>query len=210
MSRRRLFQIAAVLFVASLQLIASQSVTAQSVAKGSWKFANDSPDAIKTKPPTKQVAAGKKAFAKGEAEAVLGKGGPSGVFLWAHWHGVHNDRAGKTKYKVTALVRDEGNYYYMALPVLDQEVKGVADKPDRHRHGFGQFRLPPGDDAEALKDAVDAKVKLIVEVNGLRDNKGFFGTVQDDAKKIVGKYLEGKVDAKELLKGLNKGKSPKK
>lgn len=193
-------------FITLMPMIAQ----AQTEARGDWKSANDSPDAVKTEPPAQQVGKGSRSFAEGEAEAVLGKGGPTGVFLWAHLHAVHPDRNGSSTYKVSVLVRDEGNYYYMATPRLESKVEGVLDKPDRHRHSYGQFRLPPGDDADALKDAVDGGVALIVEVNGKRQNKGFFGDIPDQAKTIIGDYLDAKIDAKQMLGKLNQGKSPKK
>jgi len=199
-----------VVFAIVSPTIATQSANAQSEAKGSWKFANDKPDPIRTNPPSTKIAQGEKSFAKGEAEAVLGKGGPTGAFVWAHWHGIHPDRQGKTKYKVTALVRDEGGYYYMALPLLDQEVEGVGDKKERHRHGYGQFVLPPGDDAEFLKLAVDGDVKLIVEVNGTRENEGFFGTLKEEAQEKVKEFLSGTIGEIDLLKSLNEGKTPQK
>ena len=113
---------------------------------------------------------------------------------------------GSTTYRLIVLVRDEGGYYYLATPSLESKVEGVLDKPDRHRHSYGQFHLPRGDLASSLIAAIDGKVKLIVEVNGSRDNKGFFGEIPESAKKLVGKYLEGTISQIELLTELNQGK----
>ncbi len=200
------------LLALSLNVALAVSATAQSEAKGDWKSANDSGDSAQISPPNPSavVAAGTRDFAEGNAEAKLAKGGPSGVFLWAHLHGIHPDRNGSSTYKLTVLVRDEGGYHYMATPRLESKVVGVLDKPERHRHSYGQFRLPPGDDADALKDAVGGGVKLIVEINATRENKGFFGDVPEQAKQLIGKYLEGQLSQIDLLKQLNIGKSPKK
>lgn len=184
--------------------------TAQTEAKGEWKSENDSGNSVKLNPPTMKVAEKKLDFPAGDAEAILGKGGPSGVFLWAHLHAIHPDRNGSSDYKMTVLVRDEGNYHYMATPLLESTVVGVLDKPDRHRHSYGQFTLPPGADADALKAAVNGNVKLIVEISASRNNKGFFGDEPEKLRGVIGEYLEKKLSPVELLKKLNQGLTPKK
>lgn len=177
---------------------------------GQWQSRNDSGDSVRREPPRDDVvvAVGSKSFAEGKAEAKLATGGPSGAFVWAHLHGVHPDRMGSTTYRLTVLVRDEGGYYYLATPYLESKVEGVLDKPDRHRHSYGQFHLPEGHAAKALAAAVAGKGKLIVEFNGTRDNKGFFGDIPESAQDLVGKYLKGTISQIELLTELNQGKRP--
>jgi hypothetical protein len=211
---RTLLFIGALLLVPLLHLDAA----AQTEAKGDWRCANDKDDSVRLDEPAQKVAEGSRDFAQGDAKAILGKGGPSGVFLWAHLHAIHPDRNGSSRYKIAVLVRDEGGWYYMAAPLLDAKVDGVLDKPKRHRHCFGQFRLPPGDDADALREAVNGNVKLTVEVYGDRNNGGILADLPEEAKKVIGKYLgeqvgqylAGKITAKDLLHNLNAGKSPKK
>lgn len=187
----------------------AQWVTAPSEVSGQWQSQNDSGDSTRREQPKDEVvvAEGNKSFAEGKAEAKLAKGGPSGAFLWAHLHGVHPDRMGSTTYRLAVLVRDEGGYYYMVTPRLESKVEGVLDKPDRHRHSYGQFHLPRGDAASTLIKAMNGDAKLIVEVTGSRDNKGFFGDVAESAK-LVGKYLDGTALPDRTAHRTQSGKAP--
>lgn len=188
-------------------LAAPLAVFAQAEASGSWKCKNDNPNAIATKAPISDVKAGDKKWAVGDAQAVLAFGGPTGAYIWAHWHGVRNDRAGSTAYNVAVMVRDAGGYYYAVVPRLSETVKGVADKPDRHRHCFGQFNIPE-DTARELKKLHDKGVALVVEVEGNRDNQGWAKDLEPALKDAVAAFLSGKSDGNAFLKQANSGKTP--
>ncbi|WP_207397520.1 hypothetical protein [Bremerella alba] len=82
------------------------------------------------------------------------------------------------------------------------------DKPYRHRYSYGQFNLPIGDMADSLAHAMEEKVKLIVEINGYRDNSGFFGATPESARNLVEKYLNGTMSQIDLLEELNQGRRP--
>lgn len=160
----------------------------------------DNPNAIKTKPPSEVIAEGQRSFATGRYEAILGKGGVSGAFLWTHFHGRHNDRTGSTRFRGTVLIRDANNYYYYSSPPLDQKVSGVFDKPERHRHCYGQWDVGP-----EVATAFSNGVELFVEVVGVRENKGFFGDFAEDLMSEINKYLTGELDSSSLLMLLNAG-----
>lgn len=174
-------------------------------AVGAWQCTNDKPDSAVIAKPSSQLADAKKSFAEGEVEAILGKGGPTGVFLWAHLHGIHPDRAGSSSYKIAILVRDEANFYFLAAPLLSEKVSGVLDKSERHRHCFGQFHLPAGPSAEALINVIESGRTLVVEIHGERNNAGFFGDVAEGAKNGIRDFLSGGVTPGALLDRLNAG-----
>lgn len=189
-------------------LLSLCNANAEIVASGKWRCADDNADSVKIERPSEQIAEDSESFAEGSAEAILGKGAPTDVFLWATLHVIQRDRTGSSTYRVTALVRDVNGWYYMATPRLETTVEGVSNKTERHRYAYGVFRVPAGDDAEALKKAIDMGVDLIVEIHGERGNKGYFGDVPMENQKIIQKYLAGQIEADELLKSLNKRKSP--
>ncbi len=176
---------------------------------GKWRSSNDSGESVRLEPPKEEVviAASSKSFAVGRAEARLAKGGPSGTFVWVHLHGVHPDRFGSTVFQLAVLVRDEGGYYYLAVPNLESKVEGVFDKASRHRHSYGQFHLPKGDAAESLLAAVESKAKLVVEICGTRDNEGIFADIPSSARKLVEAYLKGTISQLDMLSQLNEGKA---
>lgn len=190
---------------------------AQDVVKGEWKQSYKDED-VQLKPPADDavvVKAEPKSFAQGECDATLAKGGPAGAFLWAHLHGRHNDRLSKTKYKGVILIKDKGGFYYGVTPVIEMEVEGVPDKPARDKHAYGQF-VPEGDTAKFLKQAIENKTEIIIEIAMSRERKdgdfvadilkgpfkdavlAYFGVPNADAAK----------GAAELLKKLNEGKKP--
>ncbi len=173
---------------------------------GDWRCGGGKGDTVSIEQPTQVISEANLAFAKGDVEAKLGKGGPTGVFLWAHLHAIHPDRLGASTYRVVVLVRDEGGFYYLATPLLFETVEGVPLLPDSHRHCFGQFHLPSGPSATALKACVDANEKLIVEIHGERNNEGFFGDLKGGSDEAIRQFFSSKVSASELLDKLNGNK----
>ena len=167
-------------------------------------------------PKDSQVASARKSFApKGSVfEVALAKGGPNGLFVYAHLHGIHNDRTGHTDYACAAFLRDDGGYYYAVLPALRTEVKGKTSKPDRHRHCSGQFVFPSEESKAALQTAIAAGAKITIEIAATRDRtdglKELAEKYKDEVKGMVVQYLAKQVGADQLLDKLNEGKSPKK
>lgn len=154
----------------------------QASSTGKWSFANDNSDKIRIEnpPDTVVLTNAKKYFAKGDVVAKLVKGGPAGAYIYAHFHGIHNDRFGETNYKVGIVVRGKKDgYYYLVVPVMDTDVKGVADKSERHRHGKILFTLPPGRDADLFKDAINKGVEMEILITGIRDRDNIFEDIID-------------------------------
>lgn len=181
----------------------------------SWNCKNDKPDDIEipAPPENRRVTSANKDFAEGKFEAILSKGGPTDAYLWAHLHGVHNDRQGETHYSVGVKVVDEDNYVYMFSPPLLTTVTGVWDKSERHRHCFLQYSLPPGQEADWLKIAIEKK-KLVIEIAGDRDRndldwfKDLIGEQFDEIKDLIQDFANGKVDIIQLLQKVNNGRAP--
>lgn len=170
-----------------------------------WQCANDSGNSVKIDPPPVDVriAQGTKSFAKGEAEAILAKGGPTDVFVWSHLHGIHHDRYGESHYTVSVAVTDESNYPYFISPPLTTTVKGVPDKSERHRHCYAAFS-PQTDD---LKMAITSNKTLKVLVKGSRERDDWkwltqeFNEIFSDISEVdVMKYIKGEISPEDLLK----------
>ena len=201
----------ALVAIASLHVTAVQ---AQEAARGAWRCANDKANEIPQAQPPSPVAQGSKSFATGQVTASLAKGGPDGVFLFAHLHAKHPGRSSETNFRIGVLVRDEGGYYYMATPALSTDVKGVADKPTRHRHCSGQFRPASKEAAEELRDALANGVTLTIEVIGSRkrqnDLENAIQGLRGVAEQAAIQYLTGGLSSGQLVDQANAGKAPMK
>lgn len=186
-----------------------------------WKCANDNPDSVNINPPSENVriSHASKSFAKGDCEVILAKGGPMGVFFWAHLHGIHNDRFGETRYIMSAIVKgkEDGFIYGVLYPALNTVVKGVSDKPERHRHCFIQTVLPPGQEAEWLKLAVENGTALEIEIIAERDRDDIDWVItslkdlindNNQLINILNNFISGELGVVELLNKLNNGKLP--
>ncbi|MDZ4422643.1 hypothetical protein [Bacillus cereus] len=171
--------------------------------------------AISPPPESERIAQGGKSFAEGNAEAFLAKGGPEGIYLWGHLHGIHNDRwHGETNYTITITVTDASGFCYMIADVLKTTVEHRVQQAERHRHCYGQF-LPPGQYAEWLKMAIENKRELIVSVDGDRqrdDIEWITSSIKDLIKGPVEELLKrfevGGVSIGEVLDAINEGKTP--
>lgn len=174
----------------------------------SWRCKNDNPSGIEIPAPTEShiVAQDTKYFAKGNAQAILAKGGPGGAFLWAHLHGIHNDRYGETNYSITALVTDDSNYPYMITDILNTTVEGVVDKPERHRHCYATF-VPSGEYADFLNLAIENNRPLKVLISGDRDRNDIEWLIRE-AKEAFNKFAAGQIGSTELLNIINHGEKP--
>jgi hypothetical protein len=137
--------------------------------------------------------------------ADLNKGGPTGVFLYTHLHGIQNDRYGQATYYMTVLVEDEGGYVYWATPPLVESVHGVGDKPSRHVHCAGQW-LP---DSPELRQALARGVKLQLAFIGGRNRTDVWGDIAPSIQNFFADYFGKKLGLGDLLAKLNVGKSPK-
>jgi hypothetical protein len=203
-----------VVAVALLTSLSAGLAVAQEASKGSWRCANDKASEIPQTQPPSPVTTGSKTFATGNVVASLAKGGPDGVFLFAHLHGKHPGRSSETNFRVGVMVRDEGGYYYMATPALSTDVKGVADKPTRHRHCSGQFRPANKEAADELLSALANGVTLTVEVIGSRkrqnDLENAVQGLRGVAEQLAIQYLTGGSSSGQMLSQANAGKSPMK
>lgn len=174
----------------------------------SWNCKNDKPDGVEIPAPPQnvRVAEATKHFAEGDFQAILAKGGPDEGFLWAHLHGIHNDRAGETKYTVSVFVLDDSNYNYFLPVALETTVEGVLDKPERHRHCFAQF-TPEGVYVDRLKKAFDKGIKLRIDISGDRDRNDI-AWATEEIKNALRKYYAGEISSIQALDILNQGKKP--
>lgn len=182
-----------------------------------WNCANDDADSVRLDPPpeSNRIATHTKRFAVGEAIAMLAKGGPMGAYLWSHLHGIHEGRIGESHYAVIVLLKDTDGFYYMISPGILTTVKGVIDKPERHRHCFIQFTLPDSQENEWLKMAIENNISLELEIAGDRDRNDI-DWLQTTLKDIVTEALKGILDAYvggrstvlEVLRAINNGKQP--
>lgn len=182
-----------------------------------WNCANDDADGVRLEPPAEssRVLEAEKSFAVGNAQAILATGGPSGAFLWAHLHGIHEDRQGESHYAVCNLIRDNDGFYYMISPVLRTTVEGVLDKPERHRHCYLQNVLPDSDEANWLTMAIDNGVDLQLEIAGDRDRDDIdwlTTTLKDilteELQNLLDEYTAGAVGVLEVLRKINEGRTP--
>lgn len=180
-----------------------------------WKCANDDGGSaeISAPPEDVRVAQGSKSFAEGDAQAILAKGGPMGAYLWAHLHGIHNDRHGETDYTITVTVKDASGWCYLIAPVVNTTVKGVLDKPKRHRHCYIQYALPPGQEADDLKMAIANNIGLVVDVNGDRDRNdidwltsSLKDVMNDVLRELLQRFAAGQASVTEVLQKINEGK----
>lgn len=173
-------------------------------AKGQWICGLDAGNGVpQTEPPRPIVHQQWGLAANGSVVADLAAGGPSGVFLYVHLHGVQNDRYGEAQFWMGVLVKDDSGYYYMVTPSHYDTVHGVLDKPQRHIHCAGQFTPVSGD----LKEAVARKIPLHLEFLGGRSRTDLGGDLEAGLKNAVGEYLNGKLTSGALLGLLNQGKA---
>ena len=121
--------------------------------------------------------------------------GSDGVFLFSHLHGRHKGRSGKTNYTYSAMVRDEGNYYYFAAPPESLGVSGDIRRPDTNKHKHKKYKLS-GEAIEAHKQGV----KLLAVAVAARNRRNLGSQVGD--------LLSGATNPENLLRQLNKGKKP--
>lgn len=194
-------------------------VGAQGKADGAWYQDYDEGGGAKLEPPKDAAVVAtpaKASFAEGDCEAKLAKD-ESGFFLWVHLHGVHNDRLSitKTVYNGAILVKNKkSGRYLMATPPIEMEVKGAEDKPDRHKHAYGQF-TPDAATAALLQKVLDGKGEFEVEIAMSRkrkDGEVFAEILKGPVKDALLAYFGVKdpkalaAAAVELLKKLNEGK----
>lgn len=156
--------------------------------------------------PPAHVTYGKSGLAKGKLEAMLVKGGPTGAWVWAHFHGRHKDRHGETHFNGYVTVTDDSGFSYMVTPSVSFTVKGVLDKPDRNKHKWAQFTAS-GETATWLKMAVDQGTTLHVNCHASRDRNDV-NWIANQFKGILKGYLEGNTPYASLLRELNAGKTP--
>ncbi|MGC6175508.1 hypothetical protein [Lacrimispora sp. 38-1] len=154
----------------------------QASSSGSWFFAYDEPDDIRIENPpnTEILTSSKKSFAVGDVEAKLVKGGPTGAYIYAHFHGIHEGVGGDTLYKVGIVVRGKKDgYCYLVVPRMETTVSGVSDRQERHRHGKILFTLPAGKDADIFRDAISKGTEMEILIIGTRNKKELFSDIID-------------------------------
>ena len=168
-----------------------------------WRAANDDPGAVLIPPPAQPLLKAEKKFAKGEVTAVIARGGPTGVYIWTHLHGVHGDRGGTTDYSVGLILSDSAtNFPILTIHAYQMTVEGVIDKPDRHRHAFGFAPVKDRQTADNIQSAFEAgTLKLVIVAS--RQNRGVTKFVEEDLKPIAQhlamSYLSGgKMDLGQL------------
>lgn len=155
----------------------------------------------KSAPEGEVVAQHQTYFAQGKLEARLVKGGPSRLMVWAHMHGRHAGRAGRTSYEAGILVTD-GSWNYWASEPLALSVQGAWDKPDHNMHKYGQWEM-----TDSVLEAYSTETKLQIVVFGERERSGDIDTLfNPDAEKVMERYLRGKLTAEHFLELLNDGK----
>jgi len=185
-------------------VVSAATAFADDASRGSWACALDEAVTIPQEEPLHPIAHIHQDFASGSFVADLATG-PDGIFVYAHLHGIQNGHSGQAEYYGSALVEDDGGYYYMATPVVHATVEGVADRPRRHIHCAGQFLPLSGE----LKQAIDSNIPLHLVFAGSRERTWIKGDKPNTLTRTDAyNFLLGKVSGTDLLAKLNVGKTP--
>jgi hypothetical protein len=105
---------------------------------------------------------------------------------------------------MTVLVQDEGGYTYWATPALVESVHGVGDKPRRHIHCAGDWKV----DSSDLEQARAKGVQLHLVFVGGRNRTDVWGDLAPALQTLFGDYFKKALGLTDLLAKLNVGKSP--
>ncbi len=129
------------------------NATPQTEGERRLKSANDSPDSVKTEPPTQLILKGSKSFAVGDAGGGTRKGrAERGILVDStRTSPSHPDRIWPVQeLSVVVLVRDEGNWYYLATPRLGIRKLWVwRTNLTAIDIAFAAVSASPGEDADA-------------------------------------------------------------
>lgn len=136
-------------------------------------------------------------FASGRMGAILAKGGPSGMFAWAHLEGCHKGRTGTTKYKFLIAVKDESGYYYFVSNRSHLTIGADPWDGEARKHQWGQFAMP-----KEVLDAYKRGTKLKIEIISSRNYKD----IGEQYAEKFGDLLNGRLSPEEILILLNQGK----
>jgi hypothetical protein len=145
-------------------------------------------------------------------EFALAKGGPTGVFLFGHLHGIHRGK-GHTDYTAAAYIQDSGGYTYAVTPALTVTVRkevhhGRGD--DVHEHCAIHVQIDQST-AQALLKGADAADKPLLHIVAGGDRKTVLTELAtklgEPASEEFGKYFSGEIDLKQLLAVINAGKN---
>jgi hypothetical protein len=159
-----------------LQLFAGTAFS-QTTIPGTWPCADDAGDGIpQAMPPADYTIARDTAYQAPQGslfEVALARGGTTGMYIFGHFHGIHNDRAGYSDFYGQALVQDQSGYTYAMLPPLYAKVTGKLTKPQKHQHCGAQFPVPHNIVNE-LNDSIKngGKIQLVVTLGRERVNVG--------------------------------------
>ena len=196
-----------------LLLFAGFDASAQSVMVGKWTCAGGLGDGVlQTMPPAEAIISQQAVYFGpngAKFQTALAKGGPNGLYVFAHAYGVHVG-AGETYFSVTSIVRDSGGYVYAMIPHRRFRVKGSKTKQahEFHTHCGGQFDFNSKAQADAVLTAISNGVEINLLALASRDRKNVGQEIEERARDKVNAVLEGKMKEIEFLKFANQGRSP--
>lgn len=189
-------------------LLGSLSVRAQDQngSQGDWHCALDAGNGVNQQEPPQGARIAHKEWGlagdNGSVVADLAKNGIGNIFLYAHLHGVQNDRYGMAEFWMAVLVEDSSGYVYMATPSHYDTVHGIPKLPRRHIHCAGQFIPNSGE----LMKAVDKGVPLQLIFLGGRHRDDLGGDLDRAFQKAWRDFVSGKLTSDAFASLLNQGK----
>ncbi|SNT24738.1 hypothetical protein [Antarctobacter heliothermus] len=163
--------------------------------------------------PTDVVAECTQHFATGNnLVCKLGRGGPTGSFLWCHLHGRHQGRTGTSHYRTAPLVTGRGGFHYGIAPLQTLTIGSDPFKEDVNKHAYLQMVMPPENYSNLLPDDPEVKVHCIAsrKKDGFEDEMArtigeILGEVSAHYRNELVRYLKGEISSKDILPILNSG-----
>jgi hypothetical protein len=206
------------LLVASAMILVTSGARAQTEMAGKWICragpGNGVPD-LKGIPKEAIVAHAIQGFApKGaQLDLVLVKGGPNGLFVRTHLHGIHKG-GGETTFTALGLVQDGSGYNYAAIPRIQMRINGSNDiqnqNKEYHQHCGAQLDFASQEDASKLLALLQSGVSLKISYGASRNRESFIDKSLANVKGLIEQALAGRIKVLDLAKTLNKDKAPSK